>query len=369
MLEVADILRRYGGEYLQKFGSSMPARHRRAFQDILHCRTLAMGGHVFSCDHCHHQVYSYHSCRNRSCPKCHGDDTENWLENRDKELLPVTYFHVVFTLPSELRSLVRSHPKILYGTLIKAAAKALIKLAVDPHYVGGRIGVLALLHTWTRTLLYHPHVHCLVPAGGVSDDQQWLPARQNYLVPVKALSRIFRGMFRDLVAQALPDVIIPEVVWNKEWVVYCKPTIQGAEKVLHYLGRYVHRVALANSRILSIDQDQVTFRYQKCGATSWNTMTLSGQEFIRRFLQHVLPKGIHKVRYYGLWNPSQRHLLHQVQVVLAHDEPTQTTPETNHLPDEEAPTLSAPEKKTCPQCGQGILVCIGHIPRPRRAPP
>ena len=368
MLEVADILRRYGREYLQKFGPTIPARHRRAFQDILHCRTPAMGGHVFSCDHCHHQVYSYHSCRNRSCPKCHGDDTERWLEHRDKELLPVAYFHVVFTLPQELRSQVRSHQKILYGVLMKAAAKALIKLAADPHYVGGRIGVLALLHTWTRTLVYHPHIHCLVPAGGVSDKQQWLPARPDYLVPVKALSRIFRGMFRDLVAQELPDLIIPEGAWNKEWVVYCKPTLQGAQKVLRYLGRYVYRVAIANSRILSLDDGKVIFRYQKCGATSWKTMTLLAQEFIRRFLQHVLPKGVHKVRYYGLWNPSQRRLLNQVRVVLARDARIQTTPETN-LPDEEASARSIPEGKTCPQCGQGRLVCIGHIPRSRRAPP
>ena len=365
MLEVADILRRYGGEYLQKFGLSMPAGHRRTFQDILHCRTPAMGGHVFSCDHCHHQVYSYHSCRNRSCPKCHGDQTEKWLAHRSQELLPVSYFHVVFTLPQELRSPVRSQQKVLYGLLMKAAARALIKLAADPHYVGGRIGVLAILHTWTRTLLYHPHVHCLAPAGGVSDHQQWLPARQDYLVPVRALSKIFRGMFRDLLTRELPQIQISQAVWRREWVVYCKPTLQGAEKVLRYLGRYVHRVAIANSRILSIDDGQVTFRYQKCGATSWKTMTLSAQEFMRRFLQHVLPQGIHKVRYYGLWNPSQRRLLHQVRIVLARDARTQET----NIPDEEVSARSIPEGKTCPQCGQGILVCIGRILRPRRAPP
>ena len=232
MLEVADIFRRYGEAYLEKYGAKLPLRHRRAFQDILHCRTPALGGHLYACDHCGHQVYSYHSCRNRSCPKCHGDDTEAWLEKRRKELLPVEYFHVVFTLPKELRHPVRSHPEILYGILMKAAAQSLIKLAADPRYVGGLIGVLAVLHTWTRTLHYHPHVHCLVPAGGVSDDQKWLPARKKYLVPVKALSRIFRGMFREMVAKAQPDFRIPEVAWKQEWVVYCKPTFQGADNVL-----------------------------------------------------------------------------------------------------------------------------------------
>ena len=367
MLEVADIFRRYGAAYLDKYGENLPSRHRRAFQDILHCRTLALGGHLYACDHCGHQVYSYHSCRNRSCPKCHGEDTEAWLENRRKELLPVEYFHVVFTVPKELRNPVRSHPKILYGIFMKAAAKSLIKLAADPHYVGGLIGVLAVLHTWTRTLLYHPHVHCLVPAGGVSDDQEWLPARKKYLVPVKALSRIFRGMFRDMVAKELPALMIPEGAWKQEWVVYCKPAIQGADKVLAYLGRYVHRIAIANSRILSIEDGKVTFRYQKCGDSQWKMMTLPANEFIRRFLQHVLPKGTHKVRYYGLWSPSNRSRLHQVQILLARDKPV--PPHERDFPEEEILAIPMPAEKKCPHCGKGILVLIDRIPRQGRAPP
>jgi hypothetical protein len=287
--------------------------------------------------------------------------------NRRKELLPVEYFHVVFTLPEELRQHVRRHQKILYGITIKAAAKSLIKLAADPHYVGGLIGVLAILHTWTRTLVYHPHVHCLVPAGGVSDNREWLPARKNYLVPVKALSRIFRGMFREMVAKELPDLMIPQAVWNKEWVVYCKPTVQGIDKVLDYLGRYVHRIAIANSRILSIDDGKVTFRYQNCGDSQWKTMTLPASEFIRRFLQHVLPRGTHKVRYYGLWSPSNRGRLRQVQIVLASDIPVQ--PHEINILDEEVSAQPIGNGKTCPHCGKGILVLIDRIDRQRRAPP
>ena len=367
MLEVADIFHRYGDEYLEAYGDAMLPSHQRAFQDILNCRTPAMGGHLFACDHCGHQVYSYHSCRNRSCPKCYGDDTEDWLMNRRKELLPVEYFHVVFTLPEELRQYVRRHQKILYGITMKAAAKSLIKLAADPHYVGGLIGVLAILHTWTRTLVYHPHVHCLVPAGGVSDDQEWLPARKNYLVPVKALSRIFRGMFKEMVAKELPDLMIPQAVWNKEWVVYCKPTVQGTDKILGYLGRYVHRIAIANSRILSIDDGKIAFRYQNCGESQWRAMTLPASEFIRRFLQHVLPRGTHKVRYYGLWSPSNRSRLRQVQIVLARDKPV-TTHEMDIL-NQEILAVPMQAEKTCPHCSKGILILINRIPRQRRAPP
>jgi len=319
MLEVADIFRFYGAAYLQKYSPKMLPSHHSAFWDILNCRTPALGGQVYACDYCDHQVYSYHSCKNRSCPKCYGSDTELWLEKRQKELLPVKYFHVVFTVPQELRPYIRSRQTIMYNILMKAAGRSLIKLAADPHYVGGLIGILAVLHTWTRTLLYHPHVHCLVPAGGVSDKQVWLPARKNYLVPVKALSKIFRGMFREMVTVKLPDLMIPEVAWNKEWVVYCKPAIQGADKILNYLGRYVHRIAIANSRILSIDDGTVTFRYKNCGNSQWKTMTLDAMEFIRRFLQHILPKRIHKVCYYGLWHPSHRDTLRGLQIILEQD--------------------------------------------------
>ncbi len=260
-------------------------------RDRIECRTAVLGGHLFACTHCDRQPYAYPSCRNRSCPKCHGRDIEAWRAARHSELLPVEYFHVVFTVPAELREAARRHPKTVYDVLMKASASALTTLAADPHYVGGRIGVLAVLHTWTRTLTYHPHVHCLVPGGGLSSDGQWRSARPGFLRPVRALSRLFRGRFRALLTRALPDLEVPASAWKKEWVVYAKPSVQGVDAVLNYLGRYVHRIAITNNRILAIEDGRVTFRYPWCGQTRGQTMTLDAHEFIRRFLPHVLPKG------------------------------------------------------------------------------
>jgi hypothetical protein len=295
---------------------------------------------------------------------------EIWLQKRRQELLAVGYFHVVFTLPQELHPIVRRHQKTLYGVLMKAAAESLMKLAADPRYVGGRLGILAVLHTWTTTLTYHPHVHCLVPGGGVSEDGRWVAARQDYLVPVKALAVIFRGMFLDLLRKALPHERIPNSAWTKAWVVYCKPTVQGTEKVLQYLGRYVHRVAFANSRLLRIADGQVTFRYQDRRQRTWKTMTLAANEFMRRFLQHVLPRGTHKVRYYGIWHPAQRSLLHRVQLVTGPLEiPVATQDEASPPSAEEAATGTAEKRRTCPCCGQGTLILVETIPRQPRGPP
>jgi Zn ribbon nucleic-acid-binding protein len=369
MPEVADVSRRYGPDYRERFGADLLPSHRRAMDDIIRCRTEALGGQLLQCERCGQEHYVYHSCRNRSCPKCHHQDTAAWLEERRQELLPVPYFHVVFTLPQELRELVRQNQKDLYDILLRAAAQSLLKLAADPHYVGGLIGLLCVLHTWTRALVYHPHVHCLVPAGGLSADRtEWRPARQTYLVPVHALSKLFRGVFLDLVRQERPDLTLPEAVWTKGWVVYCKPTVQGPEKVLNYLGRYVHRIALTNSRIVSIEDGYVCFRYQ--GSQRRHTMTLPAQEFIRRFLQHVLPQGFHKVRYYGLWSPRHRPLLHQLQLWLARHAPAPppaspkpASPPTNSG----CPPLRAGQ--TCPHCGQGLLVLIRLLPHHLRGPP
>jgi len=370
MLEVADILRRYGDGYLLKFSDKMLYSQHRAFADIINCRTQLMGGHLFQCDQCGHQRYCYHSCRNRSCPKCHKNDTAAWLDQRQQELLNVKYYHVVFTLPGPLRQIVRLHQKRLYGILMKAAAQALIKLARDPHYVGGLIGVMCILHTWSRTLVYHTHVHCLVPAGGISSDrQQWLPARKNYLVPVEALSILFRGIFTDMVRRQLPQIRLPASLWRKNWVVYCKPTIQGPDKVLNYLARYVHRVAITNSRIISIDDGQVTFRYKPTKSPRSKTMTLHAHEFIRRFLQHVLPKGVHKVRYYGLWSPANRKDLYRVKSLLADDNDADA-PESQpqQINTTETQRTSTPEQK-CPRCKTGTLLWLARIPRQGRAPP
>ena len=368
MLEVADVLRRYGGTYLDRFGDAVPRRHRRAMQDLLDCRTPSLGGHLYACDRCGHQRFSYHSCRNRSCPKCHGNDLEAWLQARRTELLPVRYFHVVFTLPQELRRIVRAHPRPLCGILMKAAAQALIKLAADPRYVGGQIGILAVLHTWSRTLGHHPHVHCLVPGGGVSPDGRWIPSRPDFLVPVKALSRIFRGVFADLVRRACADIALPRSIWSQDWVVYAKPAVQGADRVLEYLGRYVHRVAITNSRIVSIDDGRVVFRYKRVGGSTWKTMALDAHEFIRRFLQHVLPAGLHKVRYYGLWAPSNRQRLRRIQDELAKGDPA--PPVRKRLAPSEQTRRSQPlEGQPCPHCGEGVLVWLAPIPRLPRAPP
>lgn len=369
MLELADVVRRYGDVYLQKFGHNMPPSHRRALQDIRHCRTEVLGGHVYVCNQCGHRQYAYHSCKNRSCPKCQREDTDLWLARRRQELLAVPYFHVVFTLPKEFRELVRRHQKTLYGVLMKAAAKSLTKLAADPRYVGGQLGILAVLHTWTGTLTYHPHVHCLVPAGGVSQDGRWLSARKDYLVPVDALSPIFRGMFLEMARQALPRANLSGVARGKQWVVYCKPTVQGTERVLQYLARYVHRVALANSRLVRIEADQVTFRYRDRGKRQARTMTLPSLEFLRRFLQHVLPRGTHKVRYYGFWSPFHRQLLRRIQLVTGTGPiPAATREEVTEQTAQEG-VAAADGQKTCPCCRKGILVLLETLPRQARAPP
>ena len=369
MLEVADVLGRYGDEYLQKFDDKMLPSQRRAFADILKCRTQVMGGHVFQCNECGYRHYSYHSCRNRSCPKCHKNDTATWLEQRSKELLDVEYYHVVFTLPQELRWIVRLHQKKLYGILMKSAARAVIKLAADPHYVGGLIGVMCILHTWSRTLVYHPHAHCLIPAGGISSDRkQWLPTRNNYLVPVKALSKIFRGIFTDMVRNELPDIELPASIWQKDWVVYCKPTTQGADKVLNYLGRYIHRVAITNNRIISIDDNKVIFRYKDTKSRQWKNMTLKANEFIRRFLQHVLPKGTHKVRYYGLWSPANRKYLYKMKELLNKDDAVKQSELQQQDTNDLGTTQPSAEQK-CPFCKIGSLIWLTRIPSQGRAPP
>jgi hypothetical protein len=366
--EVADIFRLHGEAYRERFGKNMLPSHRRALSDIRDCRTAAMGGQLYVCDQCGQEHYVYHSCRNRSCPKCHGKQTRQWLEARRKELLPVPYFHVVFTVPSELHGLVRANQIALYSRLMKAAAESLIKLAGDPKYVGAQIGVMAVLHTWTRNLNYHPHVHCLVPGGGLSAEGQWRPAGEGYLVPVRALSRIFRGKFLDELARILPNAAIPVAARNQDWVVYCKPTVQGAENVLNYLGRYVHRIAITDRRILHVDEEHVTFSYQDAKDRKKRTMTVTGQEFLRRFLQHVLPKGVHKVRYYGLWAPPNRKRLEQARQILTRSKPD--GPRCGEPSDSPA-AMTPPERPAfrCPYCQRGTLVFRQRLPRQPRSPP
>ena len=257
----------------------------------------------------------------------------------------------------------------MHGVLMKAAAGSLMKLAADPRYVGGRIGILAVLHTWTGTLTHHPHVHLLVPAGGVSEDGEWVAARKDYLVPVKALSLIFRGMFIEMLRKALPQQQVPNSVRNKKWHVYCEPTVQGAEKVLQYLGRYVHRTAFANSRLVRIKDGRVTFRYKVRRQRQWKTMTLCAMEFIRRFLQHVLPRGTHKVRYYGIWHPSQRSLLRRVQLVTGLPAIPSATEEEALSQTDGVPKESSEKRRKCPCCTEGTLVLAKILSRRPRPPP
>ncbi|MGH9382741.1 MAG: IS91 family transposase [Vicinamibacterales bacterium] len=254
MLEVADILRLHGATYRAQFGDRLLPSHARAMRDLEQCRTAYCGGHVAQCDHCAQQVYVDHSCRNRHCPKCHGDQTERWLDAQRGRLLPCPYYLLTLTLPSELRDLARAHQKVVYGLLMRCAAAALHTLARDPRFLGASIGCLAVLHTWTRALRYHPHVHLLVTAGGLSPDgTQWIvPKNPAYLVPVRALSVFFRAKVCAALKHAglLPDV--PVTLWKKPWVVHAQPAGRG-QRVLDYLGRYVFRIAIANSRLEAID--------------------------------------------------------------------------------------------------------------------
>ena len=361
MSGLAEIVATYGKEYLNKFEGRMLPSHKRALEDILACRTEAMGGNLCECEECGYQHYAYHSCKNRSCPTCHSSDTKKWLEKREVELLPIRYFHAVFTIPSELRDIVRSNQKLLYAVLTRAAVDTLQKIGLDPKFVGCKLSMMTVLHTWTRALEFHPHVHMLVPGGGLDKDGVWRSARKKFLVPVQALSRMFRARFMKLARLALPEATFAQEVWNKEWVVFCKPTFNRARNVLRYLGRYVHRIAITNDRILSTKDSTVTFRYQESKSGTWKTMSLQGEEFLRRYLQHVLPRGFHKVRYYGILSPANRGTLKTVQLLLADWQKSKE--------EEKQETAEATSKSVCPCCKEGTMVIISWLPRKPRSPP
>lgn len=361
MSGLAGIVAKHGKEYLDKFGDRMLPSHKRALADILACRTEAMGGNLCECEQCGHQHYAYHSCKNRSCPTCHSGDTRKWLAKREAELLPIRYFHVVFTIPSELRDIVRSNQKLLYSVLTRAAVDTLQKIGLDPKFVGGNLSMMTVLHTWTRALEFHPHVHMLVPGGGLDKDGVWRSARKKFLVPVQALSKMFRARFMKLARKALPEETFSKEVWNKEWVVFCKPTFNRAKKVLRYLGRYVHRIAITNDRILATKDGTVTFRYQESKSGTWKTMPLRGEEFLRRYLQHVLPQGFHKVRYYGLLSPANRVALKRVQLFLAEWQ------KNKEVEKQDAPETTP--RNICPCCKEGMMLAISWLPRKPRSPP
>ena len=365
MLEVADIFRRHGAAYRAQY-QLLPSQ-QRAMRDIEACRTAYFGGHLKQCDHCGRQVYAYHSCRNRHCPKCHGDQTKRWLAQQQTRLLPCPYFLVTFTLPAELRPLAFANQKKVYGLLMRCAAAALQKLALDPRYLGGRLGCLAVLHTWTRAMLYHPHVHMLVTGGGLSTDgTQWLPVKHaNYLVSAEALGLIFRAKFCAALKRAGLLEQVPRQVWKKDWVVDCKAAGSGRQ-VLNYLARYIFRVAISNSRLERFEHGEVTFRYRDNQSQQLHHVTLAAAKFIHRFLLHTLPRGCAKVRYYGLWSPTCREQLEQARTLLGAAATSAAVDAVANSPLTEQLAPAAPAR--CPHCHLGQLFEIRVLPRQREPP-
>ena len=346
MSTLADIVHQYGQAYLKKYADRMLPSHRRAMRDIAQCRTVDLGGHVYHCTTCDETHYQYHSCQNRHCPQCQHDLGQQWLLKQQQLLLPTPYFMVTFTLPSSLHGVARRNQKAVYNALFRASAAALQDLAWDPRYVGGQIGMVGVLHTWGRNLNYHPHVHYLAPAGGLATDgQQWLASRRNFLVPVVALSRIFRAKFRDALKKADLFDQVPAEIWKRDWVVHCKSVGSGLP-ALKYLAPYIFRVAISNNRILNVADSKVTFRYRTSDTGQLRTSTLTAEEFLRRFLQHVLPKGFVKVRYYGLFSPSLRHHLAVIRLWLDASQPETTSA------DEPNDDADAQRQVLCPTCGQ-----------------
>jgi hypothetical protein len=359
-LELADIFRQYGPAYRHKYATRLLPSHIQAMRAIERCRTQALGGQVFACPNCGEVRYSYHSCRNRHCPKCQHQQTQDWLEVQRELLLPVPYFFLTFTLPAELRQIARSNQKLIYHLLFRASAQATQQLAKDPRFVGGQIGMLGVLQTWTRDLVYHPHVHYLAPGGGVgTDGYTWLPARKNFFLHVKPLSKLFRAAFQRALRKTALYPQIPAKVWRREWVVNCK-SVGNGQAALKYLAPYIHRVALSNRRLLSIDQrgsmetSQITFQYRPSDTGQLKTCILSVEHFIQRFLQHVLPRGFVKVRYYGFFAATLRSRLAALQQSLI-----PVTEQQTEQPDQTTTPPPAPswlDNMLCPKCGQLMLV-------------
>jgi hypothetical protein len=311
--EVADVIRSHGQAFLQKYGSHLTTTQKQALRDLARCRTAALGGHVQRCLDCGGERIAYNSCRNRHCPKCQALSRARWLERESAYLLPVEYHHVVFTLPAELAELAWSNPSAMYQLLMSSVAATLREVAANPKRLGAQIGVLMVLHTWGQNLHHHPHVHCVVTGGGLSCNERgevdvsprWVSCRPGFFLPVRILSRVFRGKFlaglRGLAAKS--KLVLPKLapLYAKDWVVYAKPPFGGPAQVLKYLARYTHRVAMSNHRLVKFDAGQVTYRlkdYAEGGKEKY--LTLSAEEFLRRFVQHVLPKGFMKIRHYGL---------------------------------------------------------------------
>ncbi len=351
MITLGEIVRQYGPAYRAQFGEQMLPSQQAALRAIELCRTEALGGHVYSCAVCGTTRYSYHSCRNRHCPTCQHAAAQTWLESQQELLLPVSYFLITFTLPSELRDVAYRHQRTLYNLLFRASAAALMELARDPRFLGAQIGLVGVLQTWTRDLRYHPHVHYLVPGGGLADDARtWISAKADFLVHVKPLAALFRAKLRAGLRQTALWNEIPTAVWEQPWVVDCRP-VGTARAALRYLAPYIFRVALSNNRIVRVADEKVTFRYTvgQSGQTAYCTLPV--QEFLRRFLQHILPKEFVKVRYYGLFRLALRRSLSRLrsQLLLL-----------QHIAEQAVPVPAASDDSTrmvsCPNCGQPMLL-------------
>ena len=369
-LEVADILRAAGPAYRTAHAGHLSLQQLKVMSAIEHCRTAALGGHVEACADCGHQRIAYNSCRNRHCPKCQGAAARTWLAEREADLLPVGYFHVVFTLPAEIALVAFQNKAVVYDLLFQAASETMLRIAADPRHLGARIGITAVLHTWGSALTHHPHVHMVVPGGGISlDGQRWVPSRPAFLLPVRVLGKLFRGVFLSRLL-ALHDAaklgffgslahLVDRAAFlrhlapvrKKRWAVYAKPPFAGPEAVLAYLSRYTHRVAISNRRLLAFDDAGVTFRYKdyrRDGGQQPRVMTLATNEFIRRFLLHALPRGFHRIRHYGLLAASTRKVgLAHARELLAVAPP----------PADEAPLQEPRDTRSpCPCCGGQMAV-------------
>ena len=389
-LEVADILRRYGAAYRAEHESSLSTAQRRVMRAITACRTAALGGHVEACDSCEHQRIAYNSCRNRHCPKCQSLARAQWIEHRQAELLDVEYFHVVFTLPEEIAAIAYQNKSVVYNLLFAATAETLRTIAADPKRLGAEIGFFAVLHTWGQNLIHHPHLHCVVPGGGLSaDGRRWIACRPGFFLPVRVLSRFFRRRFLELLEQAFDGGELLffsaldqlrernafrrylDPLREKEWVVYAKAPFAGPAQVLGYVGRYTHRVAISNNRLLDIDDGNVTFRWKDYrDDNAQKTMTLQAGEFIRRFLLHALPQGLQRIRYYGLMgNRHREEKLEQCRKLLDMDAKAPVDPDATAPSDyrDRYESLTGKSLHACPFCSQGRMLIVKQISRP--APP
>jgi Putative transposase/Transposase zinc-binding domain len=389
-LEVADVFRRYGESYRQQHGASLSTAQYRAMSAIELCRTAALGGHVERCDGCGYQRIAYNSCRNRNCPKCQGLARAQWLEDRRAELLDTPYFHVVFTVPDEIAAIAFQNKPVVYDILFRAAAQTLRTIAADPIHLGAEIGFLTVLHTWGQNLMHHPHLHCLVPGGGISPDgSRWITCRPGFFLPVRVLSRLFRGLFLHYLEKAFTvgklnffsaqrHLYEPaafrrylQPVRSTEWVVYAKRPFAGPRQVLDYVGRYTHRIAISNSRLLSIDGARIRFRWKDYRrGKNQDTMILAADEFIRRFLIHVLPGGFQRIRYYGfLGNAHRARKLALCRNLLGMRLPEPVDPGPVHDYRDRYEILTGFSLRECPHCHLAAMVVVETIPSARVSMP